>query len=186
MKKLNLGCGIHVDHYFDGWVNIDTRQGVADLVCQIDALPEEFIDACDVIYASHVLEHFTMNEILAVLTKWFSYLKKGGELRIVVPDARIVAQNIIDGFDSKGRRSLSVIETTPILTQVYGLGYRSSDQEHVMKHWMLFDANSLKQALNHVGYHSVNTYSREEDPSYALGLNNDAMGPFSLFVKAKK
>ncbi len=45
--------------------------------------PDEY---ADLIYASHVLEHISHNEVLKVLKEWYRVLKKGGILRLSVPD----------------------------------------------------------------------------------------------------
>ena len=107
-------------------------------------------------------------------------------LQFVVPDAKIVAKAIIDGHDSKGRRSISAIETTPILTQVFGLGYKERNMNKYMRHHFLFDKNSLIELLEYVGFEFVSEYPRDDDPSVQFGFNNDASGPFSLFIKAYK
>ncbi len=50
-------------------------------------------ESVDVIYTSHVLEHFhhtLHNELLRVLVEWRRVLKPGGRLLISVPDLRIL------------------------------------------------------------------------------------------------
>lgn len=90
MVKLHLGCGtrnipgfVHVD-IVDA-PHIDYRSSV-DNLC-------EFADASvELIYASHVLEHFGRHEVEAVLKGWYRVLAPGGVARIAVPDfAAVVA-----------------------------------------------------------------------------------------------
>jgi hypothetical protein len=104
----------------------------------------------------------------------------------VVPDAQIIARAIIDGVDMKQREAISAQKTTPIMTQIYGLGYNSIDMEAGMRHHFLFTAESLLDLLQSRGFVSVQEYNRSEDPSVKYRFNNDADGPFSLFCKAYK
>ena len=83
-KFLHIGCGNTI--LPKPFLNIDGRdlEGV-DLVCDLEELPFDDCDF-DLIYCSHVLEHFKRNQIETVLSEWFRCLKKGGIFRISVPD----------------------------------------------------------------------------------------------------
>jgi len=83
--KLHLGCG---DKHIDGFINVDVRHldGV-DLVEDIKELTSFKKNSVDVIYVSHVLEHFGRNEYMSILKKWYDLLKDGGgfyELRFPI------------------------------------------------------------------------------------------------------
>ncbi|MEN9214771.1 MAG: methyltransferase domain-containing protein [Gloeomargarita sp. DG02_4_bins_56] len=65
---------------------VDYVMNAADLSAFAD-------ESVDVIYTSHVLEHFhhtLNNELLRVLMEWRRVLKPGGKLMISVPDLRIL------------------------------------------------------------------------------------------------
>lgn len=49
-------------------------------------------DSCDIIYACHILEHISRNEVQGVVNKWHSKIKPGGSLRIAVPDFEKIVQ----------------------------------------------------------------------------------------------
>ena len=59
-------------------------------------------NSIDLIYASHCLEHFSHQEIFTVLIEWHRVLKKGGILRLSVPDFDLLLKmyknnnNVID------------------------------------------------------------------------------------------
>ncbi|KKN83504.1 hypothetical protein LCGC14_0297420 [marine sediment metagenome] len=75
--RLNLGSG---DHVVPGYINIDRKLGT-------EAYPLDYPDeSVDVIRVSHLLEHFAMREVPAVLTDWVRALKPGGVLKLAVPD----------------------------------------------------------------------------------------------------
>lgn len=54
-------------------------------------------ETVDVIRASHCLEHFGHEQVPAVLADWVRALKKGGKIRIAVPDFAVLAKNFGEG-----------------------------------------------------------------------------------------
>ena len=65
---------------------VDYVSNASDLSCFED-------NTVDVIYASHVLEHFYYNidnELVETLQEWHRVLKVGGKLMISVPDLRVL------------------------------------------------------------------------------------------------
>lgn len=82
--KLNLGCG---DHKADGWVNIDSFEGVnPDCLCDVASLPFSD-DSVEAIYCGHVFEHLSYpTGIEEVLREIKRVLKDDGNLCVVGPD----------------------------------------------------------------------------------------------------
>ena len=82
--KLNLGC---YDRKIHGFTNIDIRADVnPDVVDDVFKLEKFKDDSVDLIYVCHVLEHADYKESEQALKRWFAVLKKGGVLRLAVPD----------------------------------------------------------------------------------------------------
>lgn len=88
--KLHLGCG---QRYLPGYINVDFPQekhsvqptSKADLHADIRGLsyaPE----SVDEIRSHHVFEHFDRVTALALLVRWYTWLKEDGKLVIEVPD----------------------------------------------------------------------------------------------------
>lgn len=97
MRFLNLGCGTR---YHSGWTNVDfvsTGPGVIahNLLKGIPFQSNEF----DLVYHSHVLEHFSRNDGKAFITECHRVLKKDGIIRIAVPDLEGIARQYIDILD---------------------------------------------------------------------------------------
>lgn len=93
MKKLNFGCG---DKIAEGWTNIDFHSANSD-VKRVNLLtgfpyPDNYFD---VVYSSHVLEHFTKSQALYLLKESFRVLKPNGILRIAVPDLESSCQEYL-------------------------------------------------------------------------------------------
>jgi predicted SAM-dependent methyltransferase len=147
--KLHLGCGskhipgfVHVD--LEDYPHIDHRVPVNALTFAED-------DSVELIYASHVLEHFGRNEIDQVLREWFRVLRKGGILRLAVPDFQAI--------------SLRYQETAD-LNEVLGLVCGGQRNQYDF-HRMIFDEKSLREQLRLVGFSSVSHYDwRETDHSW--------------------
>ena len=81
----------------EGYVNCDVRAlDSVDHVCPADDLP--FADGeVDEIYSRHVVEHFTLKELLAVLAEWNRVLRVGGRIYIVCPNLLFHLRQILDG-----------------------------------------------------------------------------------------
>jgi predicted SAM-dependent methyltransferase len=97
MKRLNLGCGsrVHQD-----WVNVDfvsAGPGVRayDLRKGIPYADDFF----DVVYHSHILEHFKRQRAGAFLRECYRVLKRGGVLRVAVPDLERIARDYLEAFE---------------------------------------------------------------------------------------
>jgi predicted SAM-dependent methyltransferase len=79
-----------------GWkiLNDQAREGV-DFIGDIRDL-SRFADAsCEEVYASHVLEHVPLPEVLAALSGVHRILEAGGRTMIAVPDLELLAQLLI-------------------------------------------------------------------------------------------
>ena len=87
---LNLGCGAvcHPD-----WMNIDLKPAGAGIIAYdlSSGLPIEG-NSLDVIYHSHLLEHFPKNYAPEFMKHCFSVLKSGGIIRVVVPDLEMIVR----------------------------------------------------------------------------------------------
>lgn len=82
--KLHLGC---YHKKLSGFVNVDIRPDVnPDLLDDAFKLEKVKNETVDLIYASHVLEHGDFMESEQALKRWHQVLKKGGKLRVAVPD----------------------------------------------------------------------------------------------------
>lgn len=82
LKYLHIGCGDNV--LPKPFINIDNRKKKG--VLNLKAYPLRFkTNTFDLVYASHILEHFKKKQVLKVLVEWVRVLKPGGVLRISVP-----------------------------------------------------------------------------------------------------
>jgi|WetSurMetagenome_2_1015567.scaffolds.fasta_scaffold02468_4 SAM-dependent methyltransferase len=98
-KIVDLGCGPNKLATEEGPViGVDSRdlEGV-DFRCDLRKLPFATAEM-DIVYSSHVLEHFGRLEVSEVLDEWLRILKPKGEFRIVVPNIGWAAEQITKGI----------------------------------------------------------------------------------------
>jgi predicted SAM-dependent methyltransferase len=82
--KLHLGCG---KRHIPGFIHIDAAPAPhVDWVTRVERLSMFEDGAAELVYASHVLEHFSRREVPRVLGEWRRVLAPGGVLRLAVPD----------------------------------------------------------------------------------------------------
>jgi SAM-dependent methyltransferase len=116
--KLNFGCGSQV---IDGWVNVDYALGARlakspffrilnkkiklfdlnwDNRIYIHNLTKVFPwedNSADIVYSSHTLEHLSRGQGLKFLSECHRVLRKGGIIRIVVPDLAHLVREYSEG-----------------------------------------------------------------------------------------
>jgi len=136
MERLHIGPG---NTYLPGWINVDVFSSVrADIYSSALALPYER-GMFSIIYASHVLEHFSRYMILAALSHWRDLLVDGGILRLAVPNFEAVHEYYSMTKDLK-----------PLLGLLYG------GQDHTLNcHYIIFDNCSLTDMLKKIGFVEV-------------------------------
>ncbi len=141
--KLHIGCG---NRYFEGWTNLDILEGTADVIDDARVLSKIPDSSCDIIYAAHVLEHFGRHEVNEVITVWFKKLKKGGILRLSVPDFEKIVKMYSKGTDLKTL-----------------LGYICGGQKDDFDfHKMIFDESTLSELLHNAGFKKTNRWNWKE------------------------
>uniref|UniRef100_A0A6M3K6T6 Putative methyltransferase n=1 Tax=viral metagenome TaxID=1070528 RepID=A0A6M3K6T6_9ZZZZ len=137
--KLHIGPG---NAYFPGWINVDIFSNIrADIYSSALALPYER-GTFSLVYASHVLEHFSRHMILAALSHWRDLLIEGGVLRLSVPNFEAVHEY----YSKTGNLK-------PLLGLLYG------GQDHTLNcHFIIFDNRSLTNMLEKVGFTVVRSW----------------------------
>ncbi|MES2425762.1 MAG: methyltransferase domain-containing protein [Bacteroidota bacterium] len=91
LPYLNLGCG---SHFNAQWVNVDFSKNGEGVIAHnlLKGIP--FADnTFEVVYHSHVLEHFSKDDGVLFIKECYRVLKPGGILRIAVPDLEQIVNN---------------------------------------------------------------------------------------------
>jgi len=148
--NLNLGCW---HRYIPGWVHIDLCDlPHIDYKSSIDNLSMFADDTVDLIYSSHSLEYFDQEQIPRVLTEWRRVLKRGGILRLAVPD-----------FDALIKLYATTGEIDSILGPLYGrMEIETKNGEKKIYHKTAFTFDSLKRVLQGNGFLNVRHYNWQD------------------------
>jgi len=145
--QVHLGCGskfipgmTHVD--IADFPHIDHQAKVEDLNFLED-------NSCDLVYASHVLEHFGRFEYKTVLLEWFRVLRVGGVLRLAVPDFEACARLYYERGLEDGLSGL--------------IGLICGGQRNLYDyHKMVFDETLLTRVLQDTGFQLVRRWNWRE------------------------
>jgi len=82
--RLNLGCGNDIK---EDYLNIDTYNNMKGIDLNADILNLPFKDeSIDEVFISHVMEHFSFDDVMMVFKEINRVLMIGGDLKIYVPD----------------------------------------------------------------------------------------------------
>lgn len=123
-------------------------------------------------YASNILEHFSLQKTVDVLKEWQRVLRPGGKLYVSVPD-----------FDAAVKLYQKIGLATWINYHLMG------DQKHELNyHYSLFTFASLAKSLIDAGFSDVNRHTFFD---FALkdgsrNVNTITLEPISLNVEAVK
>jgi len=186
LLKLNLGS--FLDCFYYGWVNCDILDisqfcsSQAYSFIRTDLLqPFPWKDGeADIIFSSHLLEHFSRDEGSSFLKECHRVLKPGRIIRISVPDAKKLAKQYVDG----GIREQRFINV--------GVERAKDDAEAFYEvlmahHKTVYDEEALKGMLSSVGFKDVSRVSAFESRSETIRTQTTNTYPdLSLILEAKK
>ncbi len=158
MIKIHLACGNR--NFGKEWIHIDGGDYDHLDYDNITNLPFES-KTVDLIYCSHALEYFDRGEAVYVLNEWKRVLKKGGVLRLAVPNFSKISKLY----------SFNCYSVEDFLGPLYG---RMKMGDEWIYHKTCYDYNSIKTLLLDVGFINVRRYdwrqtehSKHDDHSQA-------------------
>jgi len=128
-RYLNLGCG---NRFLKDWINVDFVSYDHNVISHnlLKKLP--FSDnSFDVLYSSHVLEHFSYKDAIFFLQECYRVTNRNGIIRIVVPDMELIVNSYLkslnnvlslSNLDNQFRYQCDQIELLDQLTRTYSGG----------------------------------------------------------------
>lgn len=149
--NIRIGCGIQDD---DRYINIDAVPFPHVHHVQTAGELEQFeSNSVDLIYACHVLEHISHQYTKRTLEEWNRVLKKGGTLRLAVPDF----DRLLSIYQEEGRTIESIL---PLLMGV--------QDAPVNAHRAVFNEQYLAELLRETGFSEVQRWAPEESELYSF------------------
>lgn len=143
--KLHLGCG---KRYLKGFTHIDlANYKHIDYRYDVRLLPMFQDSTANMIYASHVLEYFSREEVVDVLREWRRVLKPRGILRLAVPNF----EALIEVY--KNSYSIDLIRGS-----LYG-EWKIPGTDKIVYHKTVYDLFSLRTLLKKVGFINIKEWN---------------------------
>lgn len=122
-------------------------------------------ESIDFIYSSHFLEHLHRYQVINVLKECKRALKKGGVLRIVLPDLRLIAEKYIQNdkdFFLKVEKSALDNCADLFMLHIHGGDVcsqpsfvRRIQQKFIRGHLWMYDFESLRAILSIAGFSNI-------------------------------
>ena len=177
---LHIGCGLIIA---EGWLNLDASPSlrlvkipaIGRFLIPLLNLPEWSQNAqygnivkglniapnsCDLIYASHVLEHLSIIDFHIAMDRIFSYLKPQGIFRSIVPNLEELINTYIR--ERKEEKLASQASINFMTNSLIGhLGTRKAIRDRLRemfsnnRHQWMWDEPSLKNAFLEHGFQEV-------------------------------
>ena len=177
---LNVGCGLIAP---PGWINFDssftlklTRTPIigSSIIRIINgpdwplsALCGDIVkglkiplESCDLIFASHVLEHISLSDFHIAMNNIYSYLKKGGIFRAIVPDLHYFIKKYNSQISDRSASSKASFEFMEKMNIGYAhsrrnIFFRLFEAVKNSRHQWMWDAPSFFSAFVEHGFKGV-------------------------------
>jgi hypothetical protein len=174
---VQYGCGFSVG---EGWINYDNsptlRLNRTPLLSSLARIagavqfPAKVVygdvrngpltptNTCVGLYASHVLEHLSLEDFRIALRNSYMMLKPGGIFRLIVPDLKERAQRYIELFNNGSTEANNFfLESTHL-----GVKSRPRGTSGILRslfgnsaHLWMWDEKSMARELKHAGFTSI-------------------------------
>lgn len=185
-QLLNLGCGTHVH---SDWINVDFREtGPGVIVCNLMSsfpFPDK---AFDVVYHSHLLEHFPKWYAPDFLKECFRVLKPKGVIRVAVPDLEAIVRLYLDALEhSITGDNNAKLRYEWIMLELFDQMVRSESGGEMLRYWQQNTMPAEEFVVQRVGLEVVSVLEqlranpRQQEPVKSFEeLSPESLGSFRL------
>jgi ubiquinone/menaquinone biosynthesis C-methylase UbiE len=138
------------------------------------------------IYTSHFLEHIPSDRGLEFLKECYRVLKKGGTMRLVVPDLFLFAEQYVESTKillSSSSLSDDRSYHDKFLETIYGAYIKK--KRYGRKHCYMYDLPTLVSLLKNIGFQDIKSFGYQEGDDDELS-SYDSRPDDSLHLEAFK
>ncbi len=182
MNYLNLGCGRRFD---PGWSNVDfTSTGKGVIVHNLTQgipFPDAFFN---VVYHSHVLEHFSLYQAEVFLQECYRVLIPQGILRVVVPDLEQITRTYLKALELARTGSQEWAANYEwILLEMYDQVARNHSGGEMAAYLSKEDLVNAKFILGRCGYEAKNLMETAQRQREQLQPASDKVEQYKHLLK---
>jgi predicted SAM-dependent methyltransferase len=175
---LDLGCGPNTD---PSYCNVDYlyKPGV-DVCWDVTKglpLPDEYAAG---IFTEHMLEHIPFEAALGVLKECRRVLRRGGVLRIVMPDGNLYLREYAKGSRSKIPYAEDDEKNFPFVTPMISVNRIFREHGHLF----IWDVQTLTEALKLSGFSNIQEQRFQNGRDARLLRDTPSRQIESLYVEA--
>lgn len=185
MKLLNLGCG---SCYHSDWINVDFVSNTKNIIAHnlLKGIPFES-NYFDVVYHSHLLEHFPKNKSTEFILECYRVLKPGGVIRIVVPNLEVIIREYLEKLE----KSIEGDEAAKydyewIMLELFDQMVRNNSGGQMAKYFFQEEISNLEYVYKRIGQEG---YKIREQYLKSLGdvsIEKPENSPESFYIKKIK
>ena len=160
--RLHIGCNER--DFGAGWVHVDKARFPHVAHHDVKRLPFAN-ESVSLIYASHLFSYFDRDEAAEVLTEWWRVLKRGGTLRLAVPDYEAVARLYVRHADDPSAveaKGLEPVTLDTFVSMIFGKWRVGAGSQEVIYHRTAYDEASLRTLLLRNGFQDVRRWRWQE------------------------
>jgi predicted SAM-dependent methyltransferase len=170
--KINIGSGSV--RGINGWITLDLSDN-ADIFWNLNQKMPFPDNSVDMIYSSHLFEHFLYPKIIEIMGDCYRILKPDGVFSIAVPNARLY----IEGYFDKSFNPLPQDIYQPAFHYNSRIDFINYTAYMGGEHKHMFDEENLLAILRKVGFKnvelrqydsSIDLQGRKWESIYAKGL----------------
>ena len=142
--KLHIGCG---PVNLPGWINIDNGScSLADVHLDVTrGLPYD-AGSVDLIYSEHFIEHFPVEQGLALMREFHRVLKPGGIVRTATPDLHFIASRYFFMWRRQEWLKRYGYEYIQTRAEMVNIAFREWGHQYI------YDAEELVRRLREAGF----------------------------------
>ena len=155
MRYLNLGCGWR---YLENWTNVDFTSNSPAVVAHNLTTGIPFsADSFDVVYHSHLLEHFPKPKATVFMGECHRVLKPGGIIRVVVPDLEQITREYLTNLErAKAGDKQAARNYEWIMLELYDQAVRDASGGGMAAYWKKKTIVNESYLVSRIGHEFTN------------------------------